>query len=548
MKIKTSLQYPGSRLDSTKYSIKNQISSYIHINSQGLVSVQDNDCKPLLQNFRGNRLITALRENPPQEKDGSACDMRRPKLSRWRQHRENVGEDSNTSMDNIEGKSTGLSIITTKYSPSGFKHLNDELAKANSKPIHPPSLKRKSKQFDLTTGNGINNKISAPAQQCHPDGQCSEAFFSSTENLVPLGSPGREIGASVKKYTTGSLSETKHFSAPYDARSTSTSAAISRDFRKHVVHKRNKESASTKITSYISTSADIFDATRRDLTSTVTSHLRKSAESASKVGKAFSFSSNPFVTRSEEDGIMDSEDSGSDSDESFFCVGEKRRLSGTRQRCPWVDGIAEVCRVCGKRGATGLRSLCMVCRKKLPRSGLVNMTSEQVLEDVMRVRDEILRNAQDEKEGGVEEEEEINSMAPLDVEKATHQSRSFADCFGYSDPFLDEYGASKSSPPLTPPKPRNLGLFLDSVEPFDPFLDEYEDITMSSPHQGDVVPRKAVKHVSQMLQLEATTPTTTSISRDEEDISLFERWQSRKIREEYARLDLEHGGGMLVGL
>ena len=100
-------------------------------------------------------------------------------------------------------------------------------------------------------------------------------------------------------------------------------------------HKKSV-STSNKLTSYMGTSADLLDATRRDLTS----NLHKSAEKAEKV---LSSKFDQFGRYSS--GHGNNWDNDSDSDESFYCIGERRlsvldkarRISGDGTD-PWTDG------------------------------------------------------------------------------------------------------------------------------------------------------------------------------------------------------------------
>ena len=116
----------------------------------------------------------------------------------------------------------------------------------------------------------------------------------------------------------------------------------------------NKSSStSSKLTSYMGTSADLLDATRRDLTS----NLRKSAE---KAEKALSSKFDHLGRYSS--GHGNHWDDDSDSDESFYCIGERRlselakarRISGNGTD-PWTDGPQEECRLCRKPSPAGLQ-------------------------------------------------------------------------------------------------------------------------------------------------------------------------------------------------
>jgi hypothetical protein len=124
-------------------------------------------------------------------------------------------------------------------------------------------------------------------------------------------------------------------------------------------------STSSKLTSYMGTSADLLDATRRDLTS----NLRKSAEKAEKV-----ISSKFDQLGRYSSGHGNSWDDDSDSDESFYCIGERRlselekarHISGNGTD-PWTDGAQEECRLCRKRRPAGARGLCRECESEYRR-------------------------------------------------------------------------------------------------------------------------------------------------------------------------------------
>jgi hypothetical protein len=106
------------------------------------------------------------------------------------------------------------------------------------------------------------------------------------------------------------------------------------------------------------TSADVLDATRRE----VAANIRKSTERAISVVRS------PF----EHSGY----DSDSDSDASFFCVGEgektfeqldrERRFSG-QGTDPWTDGQQRACRMCRKARPAGVRGLCRECERRFRR-------------------------------------------------------------------------------------------------------------------------------------------------------------------------------------
>jgi hypothetical protein len=129
-------------------------------------------------------------------------------------------------------------------------------------------------------------------------------------------------------------------------------------------HKKSV-STSSKLTSYMGTSADLLDATRRDLTS----NLRKSAEKAEKV---LSSKFDQFGRYSS--GHGNNWDNESDSDESFYCIGERRlsvldkarRISGDGTDS-WTDAPQEECRLCRKPSPAGVRGLCRECENEFRR-------------------------------------------------------------------------------------------------------------------------------------------------------------------------------------
>jgi hypothetical protein len=123
----------------------------------------------------------------------------------------------------------------------------------------------------------------------------------------------------------------------------------------HRVRHTRTDSASSKLSSYLGSSADLLDATRREIQSTI----RNSAEKALNLD---------YFSRNE---IIDD----SSSDESFFCVGENKRLSELdkarrftdRLHDPWTQGLLEACRLCKKPSPKGLRSLCKECENRFKR-------------------------------------------------------------------------------------------------------------------------------------------------------------------------------------
>jgi len=141
-------------------------------------------------------------------------------------------------------------------------------------------------------------------------------------------------------------------------------------------HKKSV-STSSKLTSYMGTSADLLDATRRDLTS----NLRKSAEKAEKV---LSSKFDQFGRYSS--GHGNNWDNDSDSDESFYCIGERRlsvldkarRISGDGTD-PWTDAPQVECRLCQKPSPAGVRGLCRECENEFRRpKTIVPVDDEEV--------------------------------------------------------------------------------------------------------------------------------------------------------------------------
>jgi len=174
------------------------------------------------------------------------------------------------------------------------------------------------------------------------------------------------------------------------------------------VHKKSA-STSSKLTSYMETSADLLDATRRDLTS----NLRKSAE---KAEKALSSKFDQFGRYSW--GHGNDWDDDSDSDESFYCIGERhlskldkaRRISGDGTD-PWTDAPPQECRLCRKPSPSGVRSLCRDCENEFRRPKTTVL---------------------------VDDEDEVKPPPPLKIKKAkTFSKHTYAVAENTHDPFSD---------------------------------------------------------------------------------------------------------------
>jgi hypothetical protein len=227
-------------------------------------------------------------------------------------------------------------------------------------------------------------------------------------------------------------------------------------------------SASSKLTSYMGTSADLLDATRRDLTS----NLRKSAE---KAEKALSSKFDHLGRYSSGNG-NDWEDD-SDSDESFYCIGERRlseldkarRISGNGTD-PWTDGRQEECRLCRKPSPAGLRGLCRECENEFRRPKTTVL---------------------------VDSEDEVKPPPPLKIKKTkTASARTQVTVGNIHNPFSGE------------------------------------NVVASKINQVDKTPQLVTpdSHISQQVYIDDGSNTPESGT---EFVSRYERWQSPDLRAQY---------------
>lgn len=243
--------------------------------------------------------------------------------------------------------------------------------------------------------------------------------------------------------------------------------------QKKITHRRST-STSSKLTSYMGTSADLLDATRRDLTS----NLRKSAEKAEKV---LSSKFDQFGRYSS--GHGNDWDDDSDSDESFYCIGERRlseldkarRISGDGTD-PWIDGPQGECRLCRKASPAGVRGLCRQCENEF-----------------RRPKTTIL----------VDDKDEVKPPPPLKIKKAK--------------------APSKHAETMT-------------VDIHNPFSDEI--VLTSKTNQVDKMPQVITpsNHISQQVYIDDGYRTPQGVT---EYLSRYERWQSTDLRAQYQSQESE---------
>lgn len=233
-------------------------------------------------------------------------------------------------------------------------------------------------------------------------------------------------------------------------------------------------STSSKLTSYMGTSADLLDATRRDLTS----NLRKSAEKAEKV-----LSSKFDQLGRYSSGHGNNWDDDSDSDESFYCIGERRlselskarRFSGTGTD-PWTDGPQEECRLCRKPSPAGIRGLCRACESEFRRPQTTFL---------------------------VDSDDEVKPPPPLKIKKIERAC---------------------SNPQVTVGDISN------------PFSDE--NILTPKINQAEKKPRLVTPcdHISQQMYMDDGAHNTESGT---QYVSRYERWQSADLRAQYQNQEHE---------
>jgi hypothetical protein len=238
-----------------------------------------------------------------------------------------------------------------------------------------------------------------------------------------------------------------------------------------MTHKKSSSTVS-KLGSYMGTSADILDATRRDMTSNLTSNLRKNVEKIS--GRFDHLGHYAF-------GLMEDAEE-SDSDDTLYCIGESRESQETWDRRfvelekarrmsgdgtdPWIDGQQKECRICHKRSPAGIRGLCKFCEKDYRRINAVAFG-------------------------------DIKPPAPLKIYKVSRPSENAQVASGsISNPFSDEI--------VNRPKINN---------------------TVRRPQF--VTPES---HHSQEIEIDDGSRTAEARS---DKISSFERWQSPEVRALY---------------
>jgi hypothetical protein len=227
-------------------------------------------------------------------------------------------------------------------------------------------------------------------------------------------------------------------------------------------------STSSKLTSYMETSADLLDATRRDLTS----NLRKSAEKAEK-----SLSSKFDHLGRYSSGHGNNWDDDSDSDESFYCIGERRLSEVDKARCisgngtdPWTHSPQEECRLCRKTSPAGVRGLCRECENEFRRPKAIVL---------------------------VDSEDEVKPPAPLKIKKTKRVSTHAEVMSGSIHNLFSDEGVVAS-------KINQVNKKLQLVTP------------------GN--------HISQQVYIDDGSNTPESRA---EYVSRYERWQSPDLRAQY---------------
>lgn len=301
--------------------------------------------------------------------------------------------------------------------------------------------------------------------------------------------------------------------------------------------RKKSPSPSGRLLCYIGESADLLDTTRREATSNLRRGARKASRYLSQVDDGY-----------ESDG-------SSDSDESFFCIGElnlaelgrARRVSG-QGTDPWTDGAQEACRLCRKPSPAGVRGLCLDCEEefKSPK-GMFDDDSSDDNDDYEEVE--------------VKEADDIKPTTPLKIRKAQPaplKIRKSAMDFkaprkGDGSPdfqFPSRFSFADSDDeikPPPPPKDRKYAVPPSSsvakrsfTSPQDPFSD-WNLITSAhstsgpSPKLGNLerkpilVPTPSPKvHISQCAITE--TVSDSASNRTNPQTSKFERWQNSHVK------------------
>lgn len=250
-------------------------------------------------------------------------------------------------------------------------------------------------------------------------------------------------------------------------------------------HKR-AESTSSKLSSYIGSSADFLDLTRRDLTSS----LRRGAEKAI-AGTLGHFES---LTHAQRQAYID--DTESD-DESFFCIGEsqtprslseldKARRFSDEGTNPWTDGQQDECRLCKKLSPAGVRGLCMDCEYKFKQSKTKYFSND--------------------------DEDEIKPTPPLKIKKVSTVSRSTLI-----------YPSSGQTTVPTAPPPRDARLPGTSFQ------------NAGSRPMVVTLDHRDSQHAS-VLDQDRTLPGSSYGQR-----SRYEMWQTAEMHAEYERAEEIYG-------
>lgn len=222
----------------------------------------------------------------------------------------------------------------------GQQSLEDSRALLQHDTRSRPALRRKDKIWrPMSQSTNTETDFEVTFTNDHYSCQSSTKKTGHVQKLLPPLPVDQQTGFKVSDQKSSCWSGTPQFEA----------------------HKKSSFTSS-KIGCYLGTSADLLDATRRDFI--------RNAERA--------FAGLELITRLSQNMHVDSEDE-SDSDDSFFCVGEKlrpctarlqelRRLSGaSAARDPWTDDSRKECRLCQKNCIAGIRGLCQECETEFRR-------------------------------------------------------------------------------------------------------------------------------------------------------------------------------------
>jgi hypothetical protein len=334
---------------------------------------------------------------------------------------------------------------------------------AQERTVIPPALKRKGSLENMRPASPSKPAERQPSQQAYLDQLRAQRKAMSAGKLEKVVAPFNPVPRDNVLIPPRKL---QTLSPPHSRPANSPSP-----------------SRSEKLSAYMGTSADLLDATRRD----VASNLKKRAEIVVSGKFLPPLAGFDYHAPGRGNAVDDSE---SDSDESFYCVGEKkwRRTDGqvstrqlekerrisTEKADPWSGVPLDHCRLCRKKSPGGIRGLCLDCEAAFRRP-----KTEVFLSD---------------------EEKDIKPTTPLKIRKSITPPSTTLTCFSQkhdSDPYSRMFGKSPT---------------LDRVD-----------------NQAKLV--NPSTHHSQQALIEGESHSMQSLT---DKISKFESWQTAEMRTELA--------------